>query len=409
MTDSIIVENLGKRFNRYHAMKPVTIMEAALAGLRRMRPLEEFWALRNISFTVAPGEMVGVLGHNGAGKSTLLQLIGGVGYPNEGKIRVNGRIGALLDLGAGFHPDLTGRENVYVNAIIGGLTQRQVRQRFDSIVDFAEIESFIENPLRTYSTGMQMRLAFAIAIHIDSDILLVDEFLSVGDVAFQAKCLKRIKTLKNQGTSIILISHDPDTVKKLCNKVIWLRHGQMIAQGAPDVIAGRYVVDMSTEIEQNTPNLPQGITVTDFEHQVNENRYGSLEAEIIAVHLSSNPSLQSGEPLVIEIEYHTRAPILNPIFTVDITRADDGLICIDTNTDAMGLPLNQVDGQGKITLRLDRVDLAEGDYFVNVGLIKSKWEYAYDYHWHQYLLQVNAKSSSEGIVSPPVEWVFNPS
>ncbi|NET40067.1 MAG: ATP-binding cassette domain-containing protein, partial [Cyanothece sp. SIO1E1] len=165
MASAILVENLGKRFSRYHAKKPVTFMEAALSGLRRIKPVDHFWALRGISFEVSAGEMLGVIGHNGAGKSTLLQLLGKVAHPNEGRIKTRGRIGALLDLGAGFHGDLTGRENVFVTAIVAGLSRREVAHRFERIVAFAELEGFIDNPVRTYSSGMMMRLAFSVAVY----------------------------------------------------------------------------------------------------------------------------------------------------------------------------------------------------------------------------------------------------
>ena len=239
MRDAITVQDLGKRFNRFHAEKPTTIMEVALSGLRKMRPVEQFWALRHISFTVAPGEMLGIIGHNGAGKSTLLQLIGGVSHPDEGRVKRHGRIGALLDLGAGFHSDLTGRENVFVTAIVAGLTRREVARSFQSIVEFAELEVFIDSPVRTYSTGMQMRLAFAVAVHTHPDVLLVDEFLSVGDVAFQARCLARIAQLKEQGCAIVLISHSAEQVQQLCDRALWMKHGTVMTYGEPEIVAGQ--------------------------------------------------------------------------------------------------------------------------------------------------------------------------
>src|SRR5215813_734064 len=192
MGNALIVQNLSKQFRRYHPDRPWTLQEALLQGLRRTRPAEYFWALYEVSFNIAYGRMVGVIGPNGAGKSTLLRLIGGVGRPDKGTIRVHGQIGALLDLGTGFHPELTGRENVFVSGVITGLTRREVRERLDSIVAFAELEAWIESPLRTYSSGMQMRLAFSIAVHVEPAILLIDEVLSVGDHAFQQKSFARI-------------------------------------------------------------------------------------------------------------------------------------------------------------------------------------------------------------------------
>ncbi|WP_245916063.1 ABC transporter ATP-binding protein [Merismopedia glauca] len=215
-------------------------MEAALAGWRGVRSNDYFWALRDVSFTVAPGEMLGVVGRNGAGKSTLLRLLGRVGRPDEGNIVLNGRVGALLDLGAGFHTDLTGRENVFVNAVVAGLLQREVRRQFDSIVEFAEIAQFIDNPIRTYSTGMMMRLAFSVAVHTHPAILLVDEHLSVGDQAFQNKCLDRIAQMKAEGCAVVLISHNAKQIEELCDRAIWLNQGRIWAEGEADTVVEQY-------------------------------------------------------------------------------------------------------------------------------------------------------------------------
>jgi lipopolysaccharide transport system ATP-binding protein len=239
MTDAVVVENLGKRFRRYHADRPWTLHEALLRGFRKLGPAECFWGLREVSFRAVPGRMIGVVGRNGAGKSTLLRLIGGVGWPDEGSVRTRGRVGALLNLGAGFHADLTGRDNAFVAGVISGLTRREVTERFDSIVAFAELERFIDNPLRTYSTGMQMRLAFAIAVHVEPEILLIDEVLSVGDLAFQRKCLERIARFKAEGCTIILVSHEASLVRELCDEAIWLSAGRLRAQGSAKMVVNQ--------------------------------------------------------------------------------------------------------------------------------------------------------------------------
>lgn len=403
MPEAIIVQRLGKHFNRYHAERPRTIMEAALSGWRGMKAVERFWALRDISFTVAPGHMLGILGRNGAGKSTLLQLIGGVGRPDEGRVKVNGRIGALLDLGAGFHSDLTGRENVFVSAVVAGLTRREVARRFDAIVEFAELEQFIDNPVRTYSTGMQMRLAFSVAVHTNPDVMLVDEFLSVGDLSFQAKCLERITQLKSEGCAIVLISHDAGQIQELCDEALWLRQGQIVAHGEPEVVAGQYVAEMRSETQRRTPVRPPQLTNTGAELRVNENRFGSLEAEIADVRLLPVSEIKSGEALCVEIEYLSPQPIHAPIFSVSISR-EDGQVCLDTNTETMGLSLPLIPGKGQIKLHIDRLDLAGGQYFVNVGVYKQDWAYAYDYHWHVYPLLVNSTVSENSILCPPRRW-----
>jgi lipopolysaccharide transport system ATP-binding protein len=215
--------------------------------------MEWFWALRDVSFSVSPGRMTGVIGPNGAGKSTLLQLIGGVGRPDEGSVQAYGRIGALLDLGAGFHPELTGRENVFINGVISGLTRHEVAQQFDSIVAFAELDEFIDSPLRTYSSGMQMRLGFAVAVHIVPDILLIDEVLAVGDLAFQNKCLERIAHFKAQGCAILFVSHSTNSIQQFCEEALWLHQGKLVAYGPAEVVAGQYVAEMSAETRRPTP------------------------------------------------------------------------------------------------------------------------------------------------------------
>ena len=279
---AIIVEHLAKQFSVYHHQRPTTFVEAFKQRMRHMRPHETFWALRDVTFSVEPGQMVGLIGANGAGKSTLLQLLGGVGRPDTGTINSSGRIGAIFDLGAGFHPDLTGRENVYVSGVISGLSRNEVSERFDEIVAFAEAESYIDHPLRTYSTGMQMRLAFSVAVHINPDILLIDEVLAVGDMAFQSKCLNRIRGFKEQGCAVVLVSHDIKMVEDLCDEAIWLREGQVAAKGPVDVVIGQYQAEVQAETQRRTPQeVPAQITATGTELRINENRFGSLEMELI--------------------------------------------------------------------------------------------------------------------------------
>lgn len=403
MQPAIVVENLGKRFRRYSAKRPVTVMEAAIAKGKGLSPVDEFWALRDLSFQVQPGEMLGAIGRNGAGKSTLLQMLGGVGRPTEGYVNVRGRIGALLDLGAGFHPDLTGRENAFVCGVAAGLARHTVQQRFEDIVEFAELSAFIDNPLRTYSTGMQMRLAFAIAIHTDPEVLLVDEFLSVGDLAFQAKCLDRIDRFKAAGGAIVLVSHDAEQVRRLCDRVLWLQQGEQIAYGEPEVVVGQYVSAMRSETQRRTPNCDAQLASSGVELRVNENRFGSLEVEIASVKLLPAAELNSGESLSVEIEYLSPYPISAPIFSVTLSDVQ-GQVLLDTNTAIAGLSLSQIEGRGWLVLNLERLDLVGGSYFVDVGVYQQDWSYAYDYHWHVYPLVVRSTANQQGLLSPPLRW-----
>jgi len=260
MPDAIVLSNLGKQFRRYPTTRPQTLQETVARGVSMLRAADKFWALRNLSFTVASGQTLGLIGPNGAGKSTLLRLIGGVGRPDEGSVEVHGRAGGLLELGAGFHPDLTGRENVFINGVISGLTRREVARRFDDIVAFSELEDEIDSPLRTYSTGMRMRLGFSVAAHTDSKILLIDEVLAVGDHSFRKKCFARIDRFKAEGRTILLASHNIDQIKNLCDDAVWLQKGRLVAQGRPDSLVDAYVEAMEKisedRLRSQTQNQP---------------------------------------------------------------------------------------------------------------------------------------------------------
>ncbi|MEG4575936.1 Wzt carbohydrate-binding domain-containing protein [Microcoleus sp. N3A4] len=405
MREAIIVKGLGKRFNRYSTAKPYTIMEAALSGWRKLKPEASFWALRNINFTVSPGEMLGILGKNGAGKSTLLQLVGGIGHAEEGTIKVNGRIGGLLDLGAGFHTDLTGRENVFVGAVVAGLTSREVARRFDDIVEFAELKQFIDSPMRTYSTGMKMRLAFSVAVHTDPEVLLVDEHLSVGDVAFQTKCLNKITEFKNQGCAIVLISHTASQIQKMCDRALWLKSGEIVAYGEPEVVVGQYLSEMRSSAENRTPLRAAEATSSGSSQRGHQNRFGSLEVEITDVQVLPDSEIDSGDAISIEISYSVSQEISAAIFAVTISR-DDGQSCFETNTNQMGRLLPLVKGKGKIRLQIDRLDLGNGQYYVNAGVYEETLAYAYDYHWQVYPLYVRSTVNQKTILCPPYRWEF---
>jgi homopolymeric O-antigen transport system ATP-binding protein len=253
MNNAVVVEGLSKQYKVYHADRPWTLHETLVKGLRRLQPAARFWALRDISFSVAAGRVVGLVGPNGSGKSTLLRLIGGVGRADRGQVRVNQRVSGLLDLGTGFHPDLTGRENVFVNGVISGLTRRDVMERFDSIVAFAELEEFIDNPIRTYSTGMQMRLGFAIAIHARPELLLIDEILSVGDHSFQRKCLERIARFKAEGCTILIVSHDTGQIREFCDEAIWLSGGRLVLHDSPALVVDQYISAADAAMDQRAP------------------------------------------------------------------------------------------------------------------------------------------------------------
>ena len=219
----------------------MTIQEVFQRGLRGLLGAGTFWALDDVSFEVKPGCMVGVMGFNGAGKSTLLRLVAGVGRPTKGRIELRGRVGAILELGVGFHPELTGRENIFVSGVSSGLTRREVAERFDSIVAFSELEEYLNNPLRTYSSGMHMRLAFAVASHIEPEVLLIDEVLAVGDLRFQEKCFTRLNRFKKNGCTGLIVTHAPELMVRMCDQAIWLDKGRLVARGPAQEVAEQYV------------------------------------------------------------------------------------------------------------------------------------------------------------------------
>lgn len=256
---SIKVEGISKRFRRWEPNKAMTFQEVVLRGFRWKRR-EHFWALTDVSFKVNPGRMVGIMGFNGAGKSTLLRLVAGVGRPTSGRVELRGRVGAILDLGVGFNPELTGRENIFISGICSGLTRREVTERFDSIVAFSELEQFLDFPLRTYSTGMHVRLAFAVASHIEPEILLVDEVLAVGDLAFQKKCSDRMTSFKNNGCTGLIVSHSPDSVLDLCDDAIWLDHGRIVAYGPAEKVVGQYIEATGTSPRRSKVQRSQTVS-----------------------------------------------------------------------------------------------------------------------------------------------------
>ncbi len=361
------------------------------------------WALRDVSFSVGPGEMLGVVGANGAGKSTLLRLLGGIGLPSTGTIKIQGRVGALLDLGGGFLGDLSGRENAILSGVVAGLLRSEIKGRLAEIVAFAELEDSIDEPVRTYSTGMMMRLAFSVAVHTDPEILLVDEFLSVGDLAFQAKCGARIAALRKAGCAIVMVSHGMDQVRQLCDRALWLKHGEVVAFGTADIVAGLYETEMREETLRRTPEGPGRPLGGEIDLVPRENRFGTFEVEIDSVVFHPGKSVRSGSPMGVTIGFHARSPVTAPVFVVSITR-EDGTVCLDTNTHLARVEVPDMAGQGSIRFSLDRLDLGAGAYFLDVGVFESTWKHAYDYHWHAYPFTVDGAADQKGLLAPPCRW-----
>jgi lipopolysaccharide transport system ATP-binding protein len=397
MRGSILVENLGKRFRRR-----TSAGSHGGAGGRKTADSGYFWGLRDIDLRIPPGRSVGVVGKNGAGKSTLLRMIGGVGTPDAGRVAVAGRIGAILDLGVGLSDDLTGRENAYVAGVIAGMTRAEVRSRYDAIVAFAELEEFIDAPLRTYSSGMRLRLAFSVAVHIDPDILLVDEALAVGDVAFQRKCLTRIAEIKGSGCTIVMVSHDMDHLRTLCDDVLHLAEGRARAFGAASEVIALY--------EGSDPPKPGANQAGDVQPEdqcLASEVEGALPRSSLTGARLLNPhgpvaSIVSGAGLFVEVDYHARSAGEDLQATVRIERAD-GTICFDAAVEVSAIDPPLDVGQGTLRLTLDRLDLRPGDYGVKIGVGRQGQSPGRGDE-QELPLRVIGPNAGMGIICPPVQW-----
>jgi ABC-type polysaccharide/polyol phosphate transport system ATPase subunit len=352
----IRVEHASRRFRIYpqHAR---TVKELVVS--RRRSRAREVWALRDVSFSIEPGEAVGLVGRNGSGKTTLLKLIAGIMKPTVGRVAVGGRVGSLLELGAGFHLDFTGRENVYLNGSILGLNRRVVRQHLDEIVAFAELERFIDVPVRTYSSGMAMRLGFAIAAHLDADVLLLDEVFAVGDEAFQRKCFGRIFDFKRRGGTIVFVSHSAPAVERLCERAILLRDGRAEYDGPTHQAIVRYHRMLAAESDP-------------AERAAGLSEWGTGEARIASVELlgaEGEPRVQylAGEPFVLRVRILAEHPLPPPRLDYEL-RGEGGLLFASGAQDTGELGWDE---RGELTLRLevDRLPLADGRFQLRLGLV----------------------------------------
>ena len=355
MADSpavIEVEQLSKRFviRKDKSIKE-RIVNAALSRQHR----EDFWALRDIDLSIASGTTVGLIGPNGSGKSTLLKAIGGIIQPTSGTVRRRGRLAALLELGAGFHPDLTGRDNVFLNAGILGLSRKQTEQHFDAIVDFSGIEKFIDTQVKFYSSGMYVRLAFAVAVHVDPDILLVDEVLAVGDEPFQRKCLDRIKRFQREGRTIVLVTHALDQVVDICNRAVVLEHGRVLADGTAREATRVLRADFDEQATTEMAATGQGATARVLSVQALSGEGRTL--------LSPLPD----EDLVVRVTVEADEPLENWVLGIGID-SPTGLPVFGTNTQLMGLPMEPLKGRRQLDVRLSGLRLGEGQYYVHGAL-----------------------------------------
>ncbi len=443
--DAIDVRNVTKVYRRYSRRKKFATLKSALIDgtlIGDLKPDETFPALNGVSFAVPAGITFGIVGRNGSGKSTMLKLVAGITKPTSGTVSVHGRISALIELGAGFHPEISGRENVFINGIMLGLTKKEVARRFDEIVEFAELRDFIDAPVKTYSSGMYMRLGFAVAIHVDPDVLLVDEVLAVGDEAFTHKCLDKFGEFRRRGKTILLVTHALSLVERFCDEALWLDGGRKREIGDPMRVVGAYLtavehVEERTLAAENSATLarveaegraepeagteaPAGETPAEVtsgnadqppDHllRAREGRWGSREVEILDVALKDRSGqlghvFQSGDPVSVHLTVRAAQPVVDFVFGIGLFNPE-GVCCYGTNTYLEELEPESFSGEAEVVFSIDALDLVEGTYKLDVAVHKMDG-YPYDYHRLLYTFRVKSRAHDVGIYRPRHRWTF---
>jgi ABC-type polysaccharide/polyol phosphate transport system ATPase subunit len=361
----VSAEGVSKKFKLFKERNQ-TLKAAVVRGHRIIA--EDFWALRDVSFEVHEGETFGLIGENGSGKSTMLKCLTKIYRPDEGRVEVEGKISALLELGAGFHPELTGRENVFLNGAILGLGQKELKRRFDEIVDFAGIGPFINEPVKNYSSGMYVRLGFSVAINVDPDVLLVDEVLAVGDEAFQRKCNEKFADLRSQGKTIVLVSHGLSAVQNLCDRVAWFEHGKLMKIGEPREVIEAYVgtVQVDSELDEE-----------------GHNRWGSGEARVTEVEMLDSRGrpttrVRTGDAATIRLHYDMPEPIERPVFGLAFYTLEGFLVSGPNSRDAGCVP-EKLSGRGYVDIRFDPLRLLPRTYDLHVSLYDFSLMHPYDF------------------------------
>ncbi len=450
MKPAIDVINVSKIYRRYARRRQFATLKSALLDgslLGDLKPDETFQALRNVSFSVPKGCTYGVIGSNGSGKSTLLKCVAGITRPTEGEVKVDGRISALIELGAGFHPEISGRENIFINGIMLGLSKKEVQRRFDEIVEFAEMQDFIDAPVKTYSSGMYMRLGFAVAIHVDPEVLLVDEVLAVGDQGFTHKCLDKFSEFRRRNKSILLVTHSLDLVEKFCDEAHWLDKGISKGEGDPKKVVAAYVMNVedseqhslakaeATRLAASAKNVTgappvaeerdPGSGVRDPEEaplnpvddaettrdgfKATEGRWGTREIEITKVSISgpdgeSGHVFQSGDDIKVHMTMTAKEPITDFVFGLGLFNAD-GVCIYGTNTNLEEFQPSQIVGECSVTFEMDSLDLIEGTYRLDLAAHKADG-YPYDYHRLLYTFRIKSRVRDVGIYRPTHRWDF---
>lgn len=392
--NAIEVKNVRKKFKVYYD-KGSQLKERIL--FKNRNRYEERWVLNDISFEVKEGEAIGLIGHNGCGKSTTLKLLTRIMYPDSGTIELKGRVSSLIELGAGFHPDMSGRENIYTNASIFGLSKKEIDERMDDIIEFSEMEPFLDNPVRTYSSGMYMRLAFSVAINVNADILLIDEILAVGDVNFQAKCFNKLREIKAQGTTIVIVSHSMGQIEQICDRSIWIHEGKIKGEGKPRDIDMEYLNFMGEKRETDSEkSLKQ-----DAKDGLNsDKRWGNGKARFTDVYMTDAEGKRkavfaSEEAVNICMAYKVKQKVEDAVFGIGIFRSD-GMQCYGTNTRIEQFEQFDLTKDGEACVRIEKLLLLPGRYTLDVA-IESDMATPVDYYKESYIFEVHSPMGDVGV------------
>ena len=405
MGTAVRVDDVSKRFRIYK--EKMTSLKERVLKFGRV-PFEEFWALQDIDLVIEQGETVGLLGHNGSGKSTLLKCMAGILQPTSGEIEVSGRLAALLELGAGFHPELTGRENVYLNASILGMSKREIARRFDDIVAFAELERFIDNQVKHYSSGMYVRLGFAVAVNMEPDVLLVDEVLAVGDENFQRKCLDRVRQFQREGRTIVFVTHAADLVRQICDRAAVLDHGQMVALGTPGEAVRAYrehllrnerfhEAEALAAADESEPAVEEVLSHGQLQEKKRNLQVRITDVKIEHPGAGERPYLLPGEPLAIRILYDTDDQIDDVVVGIGIHDLE-GRLVFGSNTDFLGVEVAPLHGRGEVAFSTESVPLLDGTYLLTLGVHSHDEGTVYDWQEQRHQFEVMNPSRTVGQV-----------